>query len=70
MKPDYYELLNEHTLTSAIFDKEGCINAMDICYQIGKTDGTKQVILWLENHRHLSDNIDYLIEEYINQTHQ
>jgi hypothetical protein len=49
-------------------DKEGCISAMDICYQIGKKDGTQEVLLWLENQKHLSDNIDYLIEEYKNQT--
>ena len=68
MKPNYFELLNEQTVTSSIMDKEGCISAMDICYQIGKKDGTQEVLLWLENQKHLSDNIDYLIEEYKNQT--
>lgn len=67
MKPDYHELLNEYTLTSTILDKTGTISAMDTCYKMGKKDGAQDVLDWLSKMDYLSDNIDYIIEEWKNQ---
>lgn len=67
MRPDYNELLNEHNLSSTLLDKKGCIIAMNICYEMGKKDGAQDVLNWLSKMDYLSDNIDYIIEEWKNQ---
>jgi hypothetical protein len=67
MKPDYSELLRKHNLHSVLIDKEGCIKAMDICFELGKKQGEKQVLTWFSKMDHLSENLKYLEEEYINQ---
>jgi len=67
MKPDYLQLIKEHNSHSIILDQEGLINAMDICFEKGKIEGVSQVFEWLSNMDYLSDNINYIKEEWENQ---
>lgn len=67
MKPDYTKLLKEHNISSMLLDEKGCVNAMDICYETGKEDGNIEVLEWLSKMDYLSDNIQYIIEEWKNQ---
>jgi len=68
MKPEYLQILVQNNLSSIFLDQSGCIEAMDICYIKGKKDGAEDVLNWLSKMDYLSDNIDYIIEEYKNQT--
>lgn len=67
MKPDYTKLLKEHNISSMFLDEKGCVKAMNICYEKGKEDGNKEVLEWLSKMNYLSDNIQYIIEEWKNQ---
>lgn len=70
MKPDYYELLKEHNEHSFFIDPKGLTKAMSICYEQGLTDGQNEVLEFLSQMGHLSDNIEYIIEEFKNQNNQ
>jgi hypothetical protein len=67
MKPDFVELIREHNFHSMMLNQEGVINALQICYEQGKIDGRDEVIEFVSNMTHLSDNINYIIEELKNQ---
>ena len=67
MKPDYTKLLKEHNISSMLLDETGCVNAMDICYKTGKEDGNQEVLEWLSKMDYLSDNIEYIKDEWKNQ---
>ena len=67
MKPDFLELIQEHNGHSAFLDLKGLVKAMEICYEMGKTQGSQDVLTWLSNMEHLSDNIIYIKEEWENQ---
>lgn len=67
MKPDYLQLIREYNLHSVLLDREGCIKAMDTCFELGKKEGEKQVLNWFSKMTHISDNLKYLEEEYLNQ---
>lgn len=68
MKTDlnYGELIREHNVHSTIVNPEGLAVAMNICYQQGRKDGQKEVLDWLSNMDYLSDNINYIKEEWEN----
>jgi hypothetical protein len=67
MKPDYFELLKEHNEHSFFIDTKGLTNAMSICYEQGVSDGHDEVLEWLLKMDYLSDNIEYIIEEWKNK---
>lgn len=67
MKPDYLNLLAKHNLSSIFLDQTGTIEAMEICYQLGKKEGNQEVLEWLSKMDHLSDNIEYIKDEWKNQ---
>lgn len=66
MKPNFIEILKEHNPHSSFLDLKGCRNAMNEVYEIGKKDGEEQILNWLSKMDYLSDNINYIIEEYKN----
>lgn len=67
MKPDYLELLKKHNEHSFFIDTKGLTNAMSICYERGVSDGHDEVLEWLLKMDYLSDNIEYIIEEWKNK---
>lgn len=67
MKPDFLEILDKHNPHSAFMDKKNVCIAMRECYELGKNQGNQEVLDWLKNMNHLSDNLEYLIEEWNNQ---
>lgn len=68
MIPDFEKLIIENNQHSMFLDVEGMVNAMKISYELGKKQGETNVLDWLSQMSHLSDNIKYIIEEYKNQT--
>ncbi len=70
MAPNYFNLLKEHNEHSFFIDTKGITKAMSICYEQGLTDGQNEVLEWLSKMDYLSDNIDYIIEEWKNQNKQ
>ena len=67
MKPDFLKLIQEHNNHSAFLNLEGLMKAMKISYQMGKSDGNDEVLDWLSKMDYLSDNIQYIKEEWKNQ---
>jgi len=67
MKLDFYDLIKEHNNHSVFFNPEGIMKAMNIAYQEGKKDGNQEVLEWLSKMDYLSDNIEYIKEEWLNQ---
>lgn len=67
MKPDFVELIREHNGHSTFLNMEGMVKAMKICYETGKNHGSQQVLDWMSQMEHLSDNINYIKEEWENQ---
>ena len=70
MKPDFEKLIKEHNVHGMILNNNGITNAMSICYEQGLKDGQNEVLEFLSQMGHLSDNIDYIIEEFKNQKKQ
>lgn len=67
MKPDFFELIKQYNNHSVFLDLDGITDAMNICYEMGKNDGNKEVLEWLSKMDYLSDNIQYIKEEWENQ---
>ncbi len=67
MKPNYFKLLAEHNLSSIFLDQTGTIEAMETCFEMGKREGHEEVLDWLSKMDYLSDNIQYIINEWKNQ---
>ena len=65
-KIDYIELIREHNLHSMIVNPDGLAVAMDKCYEQGKLDGEEELLNWLSKMDYLSDNMEYIIEEWKN----
>jgi|LauGreDrversion4_2_1035121.scaffolds.fasta_scaffold448144_3 hypothetical protein len=70
MKPDFEKLMKEHNVHGMILNNNGIINSMSICYKQGLTDGQNEVLEFLSQMSHISDNIDYIIDEFKNQNKQ
>jgi hypothetical protein len=49
--------------TSFVLDKEGVFKSIEESYNLG----TKEVLDWLSKMDYLSDNIDYIIDEWNNR---
>jgi hypothetical protein len=57
----------DNTIPHSSFLSESSIKScMHQSYRLGVDD----VLDWLKQNEHLSDNISYLIEEFVNQTNQ
>lgn len=67
MKPDFLEILDKHNPHSVFMDKQKVCQSLKECYELGKSQGNIEVFDWLSNMTHLSDNIQYLKEEWENQ---
>lgn len=67
MTPDFLKLIQEHNNHSAFLNVEGLMKAMKISYQMGKSDGNDEVLDWISKMDYLSDNIQYIKEEWKNQ---
>lgn len=62
-KLNYNKILTENLDHSLIVDTEGVKKCMDLSYKQGAED----VLNWLSKLDYLSDNINYIIEEWKNQ---
>jgi hypothetical protein len=58
--------MKEHNVHHMFLNETGVINALKETYNLGKRDGEKDVLNWLSEMNHLSDNINYIIEEWEN----
>jgi len=63
MKPDFYQLIKEHNNHNMFLNETGIVNAMEKCYNQGVDD----VLTWLSKMDYLSDNMNYIIDEWKNQ---
>lgn len=67
MKPDFFDLLEKHNGHSKFLNAEAVVKAMKICYQLGLEDGNNEVLDFFSKMDYLSDNIEYIKEEWQNQ---
>lgn len=67
MKIDFLEILDKHNPHSVFMDKKSICDAMNESYLLGKTQGNIEILEWLSNMDYLSDNIQYIKEEWKNQ---
>jgi hypothetical protein len=63
MKPSLEKILNTYVVHTGFFDRNSVEKCMEQSYDLG----TKEFIEWLSKQDHLSDNINYIIEEWENQ---
>lgn len=67
MEPNYLELIHKYNNHSILLDEAGLCRALQDCYLVGKEHGIEQFLEWLSKMDYLSDNINYIIEEWKNQ---
>ena len=63
MKPSLEKILSRYIVHTGFFDRNSVEKCMEQSYDLG----TKEFIEWLSKQEHLSDNINYIIEEWENQ---
>jgi hypothetical protein len=63
MKPCLEKILDNHIVHTGFFDRNSVEKCMEQSYDLG----TKELIEWLSKQDYLSDNINYIIEEWENQ---
>ena len=63
MKPSLEKILNTYVVHTGFFDRNSVEKCMEQSYDLG----TKEFIEWLSQQDYLSDNINYIIEEWENQ---
>lgn len=63
MKDKLNEIYDNNIVHTSFLDKTTVMKCMEESYNEGITD----FINWMSKMNHLSDNIDYIIEEYKNQ---
>jgi hypothetical protein len=63
MKPSLEKILNTYVVHTGFFDR----NSVEKCMKQSYDLGTKEFIEWLSKQDYLSDNINYIIEEWKNQ---
>ena len=56
-------IYDDEIVSSVFFDKNSVEKCMEKSYDLGRNE----VLNWLSEMNHISDNINYLIEEYKNQ---
>ena len=62
MEKKLQEIYEKNINNSFILDKDGIIKSMEESYELG----SKEVLNWLSKMEYLSDNINYIIEEWNN----
>ena len=63
MKPSLEKILNTYVVHTGFFDRNSVEKCMEQSYDLG----TKEFIEWLSKQDYLSDNINYIIEEWKNR---
>jgi len=63
MKPSLEKILNTYVVHTGFFDRNSVEKCMEQSYDLG----AKEFIEWLSQQDYLSDNINYIIEEWENQ---
>jgi hypothetical protein len=63
MKNTFLEIYDKNIVHTSFLDKRTVMKCMEDSYYQGVND----VLNWMSEMNHLSDNVDYLIEEYKNQ---
>ena len=63
MKSSLEKILNTYVVHTGFFDRNSVEKCMEQSYDLG----TKEFIEWLSKQDYLSDNINYIIEEWENQ---
>lgn len=63
MKNTFLEIYDKNIVHTSFLDKRTVMKCMEESYYQGVND----VLNWMSEMNHLSDNVDYLIEEYKNQ---
>jgi hypothetical protein len=62
MEKKLQEIYEKNINNSFVLDKDGVIKSMEESYELG----SKDVLDWLSKMEYLSDNINYIIEEWNN----
>jgi hypothetical protein len=62
MEKKLQEIYEKNINNSFVLDKDGVIKSMEESYELG----SKEVLDWLSKMEYLSDNINYIIEEWNN----
>ena len=60
------QIYDKNMNTSFVLDKEGVFKSMEESYKLGTTE----VLDWVSKMDYLSDNIDYIIEEWNNKNNK
>ena len=60
---DFKKIIQENNIHSTFLNEEGIVAALQQSYFLG----VKDVLDWLKNMNHISDNVEYLVEEWNNQ---
>jgi len=63
MKPNLEKILSKYVVHTGFFDRDSVEKCMEKSYDLG----IEEFLEWLSNQNHLSDNINYIIEEWKNQ---
>lgn len=63
MKNTFLEIYDKNIVHTSFLDKRTVMKCMEDSYFLG----VNEVLNWMSEMNHLSDNVDYLIEEYKNQ---
>jgi hypothetical protein len=63
MKNTFLEIYDKNIVHTSFLDKRTVMKCMEDSYYQGVND----VLNWMSEMNHLSDNVDYLIKEYKNQ---
>lgn len=63
MKPNLKKILDNHIVHTRFYDKNSVEKCMEESYDLG----IQEVLEWISKQNHLSDNINYIIDEWKNQ---
>jgi len=63
MKNTFSEIYDKNIVHTSFLDKRTVMKCMEDSYFLG----VNEVLNWMSEMNHLSDNVDYLIQEYKNQ---
>jgi len=63
MKPELIEIIDENIVHTIFLDRPSVEKCVEESYNLG----VKDVLNWLSKQDYLTDNIEYLIEEWNNQ---
>ena len=63
MKPNLEKILSKYVVHTGFFDRDSVEKCMEKSYDLG----VEEFLEWLSKQDHLSDNINYIIEEWENQ---